>query len=202
VYGEPRTIPIAEDDLTAPVSTYGVAKLAAETYCRAFCREEGLGCTITRLFNIYGPGQTESFVMPKFIARVMHNRPPIIYGDGRQSRSYTFISDAVRGILAAAAADEAVGEVFNIGNDQEVSLNELARFIIRFSGYDLEPIYRPFGDGIRVEDREILRRQPDIGKARRSLGFEIEVPWPEGVARFTESYLEEHRMAQPRSGHR
>lgn len=196
VYGEPRKTPIAEDDLTAPVSTYGVAKLAAEAYCRAFCQEAGLNCTVIRLFNIYGPGQTEKFVMPKFIARVMDNQPPIIFGNGEQSRSYTFITDAVRGILLAAAADDAVGQTFNIGNDQEISLNELARFIINHSGYDLEPTYRPFGDGIRVETREILRRQPDISKARRVLGFRISVPWPEGVARFTESYIQQNKMSR------
>lgn len=193
VYGQPRKLPIAENDLTAPVSTYGVSKLAGESYCFAYHKERGLKCTIARLFNIYGPGQTERFVMPIFISRVMQNLPPIVYGDGSQSRSYTFITDAVNGILLAVASDEAVGEVVNIGNDEEISINELAEFIIQISGNNLKPIYKPFGDGIRVENREVLRRQPDIYKAQTMLGFSIQVPWQEGVRRFTEWYLQKHR---------
>jgi UDP-glucose 4-epimerase len=192
VYGQPRKVPIAEDDLTAPISTYGVSKLAGESYCAAFHKEHGLNYTTVRLFNIYGPWQTEKFVMPLFISRVMKKTPPIIYGNGQQSRSYTFITDAVNGILLAGASEDAIGEVFNIGNDEEISINELAEFIIEISGNNLKPIYKPFGNGIRVENREVLRRQPDISKARDLLGFAVHVSWQEGVRQFREWYLENH----------
>ncbi len=194
IYGQPRKIPIAEDDFTTPISTYGVSKLAGESYCSAFHKEHGLRCTIVRLFNIYGPGQTEKFVVPKFISRVTRKSPPIIYGNGLQSRSFTFITDAVNGILLAGASEKAVGEVFNIGNDEEISISELAEFIIEISGNNLKPVYRPFGDGIRVESREVLRRQPDISKARNILGFGIQVPWQEGVRRFREWYLQKDEV--------
>jgi nucleoside-diphosphate-sugar epimerase len=190
VYGQPRKIPIAEDDLTSPISTYGISKIAAESYCSAYHREYGLKYTIARFFNVYGPGQTEKFVMPIFISRVMQGLSPVIYGEGSQSRSYTYITDAVHGILLAGASDKGIAEVFNIGNDEEISINELARFIIEISGNNLEPIYRPFGDGIRIENREILRRQPDISKASSVLGFRITIPWQEGVRRFRQWYTE------------
>ncbi len=200
VYGQPRKIPIAEDDLAAPISTYGVSKLAGESYCAAFAKEHGLENTIVRLFNIYGPGQTEKFVMPLFISRVMQKTPPIIYGNGLQSRAYTFIADAVNGILLAGESKDAIGEILNIGNDEEISINELAEFIIEISGNNLKPIYKPFGNGIRVENREVLRRQPDISKARQMLGFGVQVPWREGVKQFREWYLENHKSESITSG--
>ncbi|MFC1713338.1 NAD-dependent epimerase/dehydratase family protein, partial [Candidatus Poribacteria bacterium] len=171
-----------------------VSKLAGESYCAAFHKEHGLKSTIVRLFNIYGPGQTEKFVMPLFISRVMQKSPPIIYGNGSQCRSYTFITDAVDGILRAGAYDEAVGEIFNIGNDEEICINELAEYIINISGNNLKPIYKPFGNGIRVENREVLRRQPDVSKARDLLGFAAQVPWQEGVRQFREWYLEKYNI--------
>lgn len=190
VYGQPRKVPISECDLTAPISTYGVSKLAGESYCAAFYKEYGLEHTTVRLFNIYGPGQTEKFVMPKFISRIMQKSPPIIYGNGLQSRSYTFVTDAVNGILLAGASDNGIGETFNIGNDEEISINELAEYIIEISGNHLKPVYKPFGNGIRVENREVLRRQPDISKARSLLDFGIQVSWQEGVKLFREWYIQ------------
>ena len=201
VYGQPRKIPISECELAAPISTYGVSKLAGESYCAAFAKEHGLEHTVIRLFNIYGPGQTEKFVMPLFISRIMRKTPPIIYGNGLQSRSYTFITDAINGILLAGASKDAIGEIFNIGNDEEISINELAEFIIEISGNNLKPIYRPFGDGIRVENREVLRRQPDISKARDILGFGVQVSWQEGVRQFREWYLEKHKAESVMAGY-
>jgi len=200
VYGQPRKIPISENDLANPISTYGVSKLAAESYCAAFYKEHGLKNTIVRLFNIYGPGQTEKFVMPLFISRIMQKTPPIIFGNGSQSRSYTFITDAVDGLLRAGAYDGTVGEIFNIGNDEEICLNELAEYIINISGNNLKPIYKPFGNGIRVENREVLRRQPDVSKARDLLGFAAQVPWQEGVRLFREWYIQKYNAEPAMAG--
>jgi nucleoside-diphosphate-sugar epimerase len=193
VYGEPRRVPVSEADPTAPVSIYGVSKLAAEAYCRSYHQNHGLPCTILRLFNVYGPGQTERFVMPMFISRVLQQLPPVIYGSGEQSRCYTFVSDAVDGIVRAGASPRAVGEVYNIGNDEEVTIYDLARYVIGMAGNDLQPVFRPFGEGIRVERREILRRQPDIRKAQRDLGFSIKTRWQEGVREYFAWCMEELR---------
>lgn len=188
VYGRPYKVPIAEDDPIVPVSTYGLAKLTGEAYCAAFYREHGLKYTTLRYFNVYGPGQSGKFVIPIFISRVVKGLPPIIYGNGSQSRAYTYITDAVNGTLLAAASDNTVGETFNIGNDEAITLTELAHYIIDICGNHHKPIFKNFGDGIRVEKREILKRQPDISKARRMLGFEAMVPWQKGVKQFTAWY--------------
>jgi UDP-glucose 4-epimerase len=190
VYGQPKKLPIAESDDLAPISVYGIAKLAAETYCQAFFEQFGLPTTRVRYFNVYGPGQKERFVIPIFISRVLRGEPPVIYGHGDQRRCYTYVDDAVRGTILAAISENGVGEVFNIGNDQEVSILELAEYIIRISGNDLKPIYKAFGDGIRAESREIFSRRPDILKARTLLGFDVTVSWQEGVKRFMEWYKE------------
>ncbi|MFH1850439.1 MAG: NAD-dependent epimerase/dehydratase family protein [archaeon] len=189
IYGEPYEIPLKEDDPPAPVSIYGISKLAGEAYCQGFYARWGLPTIRIRYFNVYGPGQTERFVMPIFISRVVKNEAPVIYGNGEQSRSYTFVSDAVRGTLQAAACEKAVNNVFNIGNDEMVTLTELADYIIHLSGRDLKPVYKSFGDGIRVEKREILRRQPDTTRAREAFGFSITTPWKEGVKKFMDWYV-------------
>jgi nucleoside-diphosphate-sugar epimerase len=102
--------------------------------------------------------------------------------------------------LRAGAYEEAIGEVFNIGNDEEISINELAEYIIEISGNSLKPIYKPFGNGIRVENREVLRRQPDISKAQNLLDFEVQVPWQEGVKQFREWYLQKYSVEPVMAG--
>jgi UDP-glucose 4-epimerase len=188
VYGEPQMLPISEGHPKAPVSTYGVAKLASEHYCDAFYKEYGLECTVVRLFNVYGPDQNKNFVMPRFISQALNGLPITIYGDGTQSRSYTFITDAVDGILRAASSEKALGEVLNIGNDKKTSLKELANIVLRAVNSDVEPIYKNFGDGIREKQREILQRQPDISKAASLIDFKPKVLIKEGVNRFIKEF--------------
>lgn len=190
VYGQPRKLPISEEDDKAPVSFYGISKLASESYCLAYYRQRGLKTTCLRFFNVYGPGQTERFVIPIFISKAARGEPPVIYGHGNQSRCYTYVEDAVDGIILASTSEQAVGEVFNIGNDEEVTVEELAQYIIKFAGKDsVKPIYKPFGEGIRVEEREILKRRPDILKARTMLGFEVSTSWQEGIKSSMDWYL-------------
>lgn len=195
VYGEPQRVPIAESDPKAPVSTYGVAKLAAEAYCEAYRIKYGLPTTCVRYFNVFGPGQAEKFVIPIFISLVEHNQPPVIYGDGEQVRSYAYIDDIVRGTLLAGASGGAVGETFNLGNDRPVAIKDLAQFIVQYYASDLKPVYRYFGEGIRVESREIKRRIPDITKARLVLGYEPQIPFEAGIERYIQWYKEARRSA-------
>ena len=196
IYGEPRKLPIAEDDDRAPISFYGISKLASEAYCQAYHEQRGLKTTRVRYFNVYGPSQTERFVVSIFISRVLRGEPPIIYGHGNQSRCYTYVDDAVKGTILAATLEEGVGEVFNIGNEEEeVSLLELAEYIIEISKKDgLRPVYRPFGDGIRVEAREIIKRRPATLKARTLLGYDTTISWREGIKRVMEWHL--HRTSE------
>lgn len=190
VYGEPQKIPISEDDPRAPVSVYGVTKLASETYCEAYMKKYGLETTRVRYFNVYGPRQTEKFVMSLFVSRVAKNKPPIVYGDGNQLRSYTYIDDAIKGTISAAVLDDAVGDVFNIGNDKPTTINELADLVIQYFGENLKPEFKNFGDGIRLEKREIKQRMPDISKAKKILGYGPKVSLREGVERYIKWYTE------------
>jgi UDP-glucose 4-epimerase len=194
IYGNPRRIPVLEDDDPSPISVYGISKLAGETYCQSIAAKHDIHVTILRYFNVYGPRQVEKFVMSNFISRVSQNLPPIIYGSGEQSRSYTFISDAIVGTLLAAALSPEKCQVYNIGNTQECTLNELAERIIGLSGKKLVPRYKAFGDGIRVESREIMHRKPNIEKAQRELGFEITTTLEEGIKRYYQWYIKEHKL--------
>jgi len=194
IYGNPRRIPVVEDDDPSPISVYGVSKLAGEAYCKSIALNNGIKVVIPRYFNVYGPRQVEKFVMSNFISRVSQNLPPIIYGSGEQSRSYTFISDAIIGTLLAAALSQDKCQIFNIGNTQECTLNDLADRIIGLSGKKLVPQYKAFGDGIRVESREIIHRKPNIDKAQKELGFKITTSLEEGIKRYYQWYIKEHKL--------
>ncbi|MFQ5454172.1 MAG: NAD-dependent epimerase/dehydratase family protein [Candidatus Zixiibacteriota bacterium] len=194
IYGNPRTIPIREDADPAPISVYGISKLAGEAYCRTLAEKSDTKVIIFRFFNVYGPRQVEKFVMSNFISRVSQNLPPIIYGSGKQSRCYTFVSDAINGVLLASALSEKKIDIYNIGNDRETTVSELADLIIEFHGRKLLPEYRAFGEGVRVEKREIIRRKPSIEKAKSNLGFEIKTLVQEGIRRYFEWYYKEHEL--------
>jgi nucleoside-diphosphate-sugar epimerase len=194
VYGEPLRLPVSEKDRVAPISTYGVSKLAAEVYCEAYFKKYGLKVIRLRYFNVFGPGQTENFVIPIFISNIMRDKPPVIFGDGEQFRSYTYITDAIKGTLLAAASPKAAGEIFNIGNNIEIKVKDLAYYIIKLFGKNLEPEFRYFGEGIRLENREIQRRIPDISKAKLVLGYKPEVPFEEGLKKFVDWYKRFHKL--------
>jgi nucleoside-diphosphate-sugar epimerase len=188
IYGEPRKVPVTEDTPPSPVSIYGVSKLAAEAYCNAYARTTGLEVTCLRFFNVYGPGQAEEFVISRFISRVARGQPPIIYGTGEQVRAYTYISDAIDGVLLATSHRNGANETFNVGSKECVTVAELARLVIEISGTHLTPIQRVFGDGIRSAQREIYTRIPDTSKAEKSLGFQSRTSLCEGLTRCYEWY--------------
>ncbi len=188
VYGEPRRIPVSEETSPSPISVYGISKLAAEAYCQAFAQSTGLKCVSLRFFNVYGPGQAEEFVVPRFVLGLAHGDPPNIYGAGKQVRAYTYIADAVRCTLLAASSEKAINEVFNVGSLEIVTVAQLARLAIEISGKCVQPVYTHFGDGIRPASREIYIRIPDTSKAERVLGFKSSVSIREGLTRTYEWY--------------
>ncbi len=194
IYGNPQRVPISEEDATAPISIYGISKLASEAYCKTLAEKSNTKVVIFRFFNAYGPRQVEKFVLSNFISRVSQNLPPIIYGSGEQSRCYTFISDAINGVILGSSLSEEKYDIYNIGNDRETTVSELAEMIIHFHGKNMVPEYRAFGEGVRVEKREIMRRKPNIEKAKSKLGFEIETPVKEGIQRYFEWYYKEHEL--------
>jgi nucleoside-diphosphate-sugar epimerase len=183
VYGEPQRIPVSESAPPSPISTYGVSKLAAETYCRAYAHTDDLKVTCLRLFNVYGPGQTAEFVVPRFIRCVIEGLPPVIYGDGRQIRAYTYVSDAIDCMLLSVLGQNETSEVFNVGSTEVANVTQLAQEIIQISGRHLTPVYKALGDGIRSARREIYNRVPDVSKAKRLLGFKSRVSLSDGLTR-------------------
>ena len=168
VYGEAERMPIAEDSTTRPIAPYGVSKLISERYCREFNDVSGLETVCLRFFNVYGARQANnqySGVILSFLNKLMCGEPPIIYGDGMQSRDFVCVKDVVNAMLLALNCENAYGEVFNIGTGSSTTIKRLAEVLIDLLERDVEPIYaeRRFGD--------ISNSCADIGKARRILGY-------------------------------
>jgi UDP-glucose 4-epimerase len=188
VYGNPRTIPINEDDPIVPLSPYATSKLGGEHYCLAFAESYGLPVSVVRYSNVYGVGQRPDNpycgVVSKFFASAYTGGTLSIHGDGQQTRDFTYVDDAVDATLLAGVAPRAEGEVFNVGTGIETSINELAMLVGVAAGreVDIEHIDRRDIDNIR-------RRVVNIEKARRMLRWAPQVALPIGLA-LTASWLE------------
>jgi UDP-glucose 4-epimerase len=175
-----------EEDLTNPLSPYAAAKLAGEHYCRAFYESYGLETVCLRYFNVFGPRQDPNgpyaAVIPQFIARMRSGRPPIIYGDGTQSRDFTYVDNVVAGNLAAARTSALRGQVFNIAMGKSYSLLELVTALNQLLRTDFAPIFEP----ARIGDiRESLA---DIFSAERELQYFPKVGFFEGLKRTVASF--------------
>jgi len=162
VYGDTPTLPQREEMMPNLQSPYATTKLVGEYYCQAFQAVYGFPTVSLRYFNVYGPKQDPNSdyaaVIPRFIKRVSEGKPPIIFGDGEQTRDFVFVSDVVRANILAAESD--VTGVFNIGQGRRVTISELARLIIHIMNKDVGIIHQ----GARVGD--IIHSLADISKAR------------------------------------
>ncbi len=192
VYGEPSYNPVDERAPTQGKSVYATSKLVGEELCKAYAqRYPGLSYTILRYFNTYGLYQTAQFVIPKFVANVLKDKVPVIYGNGTQRRSYCFASDVAWATVEALVRKEANERVFNVGNGaRSVDLWELARLVISLVGKDskMEPLHQPdFAFTDRAADREVANRVCDTGKAQEILGFSPRVSLEEGIRRLISS---------------
>jgi len=176
VYGDTPTLPKREDMVSNPQSPYALTKLVGEYYCRVFHQIYDLPTICLRYFNVYGPRQDSdsqyAAVIPIFIARLSQNKPPTIYGDGKQTRDFTFVKDVIQANIIGAESD-ACG-VFNIGRGENSTLNDLAKTITDLMGKDLQSEYHP----PRVGDvRDSLA---DISKAR-AIGYEPQYSLDKGL---------------------
>jgi UDP-glucose 4-epimerase len=182
VYGNPRYMPVNEDDHLSLLTPYAVSKLSGEHYCMAFYESYGLRTTAVRYSNIFGPGQDPANpycgVVAKFCEALFAGRAPAIHGDGNQTRDFTYIDDAVEATLLAVVSDRALGEVFNVGSGVETSVNQLAATLIRLTGVTVEPTHAD-----RRDVDNIRRRVVNIEKARRALRWVPEVTLDEGLRR-------------------
>jgi UDP-glucose 4-epimerase len=180
VYGNGQIIPIIENHPLESSTPYGAAKLSGELYLGVYRRTYNLPSVVLRLFNTYGP--REHFeglygeVIPRFVVRGMNGLPPVIFGDGSQTRSFHEVTDTVRAIILASESDEATGESINIGGEEEITINKLANIIYEMLGKeDIKPEYAMARPG------EILRHVTDMSKARRLLGFEPKINLHDGI---------------------
>lgn len=178
VYGEPLTIPEKEGDPPSPKLPYSISKLVGEKYCEAYYREFGLKTTSLRLFNVYGPRQNSTpygFVVSIFINQVLDNKPPTVYGRGKQTRDFTFIEDNINPTLLAAEKNSAINEVINIGTGKSVTILDLANLIIKLAGKKLKPVFTKQGKG------DIIHRCPNITKMKKILGYAPKYTLEEGL---------------------
>ena len=178
IFGNPVKPMLAEDHPQNPTSPYGVSKLAGEKYCLEFHETYGTPVACLRYFSVYGPRGRPDQVVYSFAKRVMSGQPPVIYGDGRQSRDFTFVSDIVGGTVLAAMADESVGEAFNLGFGKEFPIEAVARMVIKSFGADLEPKFEQAYKG------DFPKTLCQNSKARNILRWSPQVDFETGVAEF------------------
>lgn len=179
VYGEPTKIPINEIDKPIPITTYGVAKFAAEEYIKAYSRNFDLGYTIFRLFNVYGDEQAVDWVIPEFVSKAIQDQDIIIHGDGSQTRCFCHVSDIANAFTLAL--EKADGEIINVGNNSEpISIKDLALKIIKLTNSKSKLKFLPFEESKRNRN-EIMKRMPDIEKARMKLDYEPVISLEEGI---------------------
>jgi UDP-glucose 4-epimerase len=190
-YGDTPTLPKREDMPSNPISPYAVAKLAGELYMISFFRCYGLETVCLRYFNIFGPRQDPtspySGVLAKFITRMLKGETPTIFGDGSQSRDFTYIDNAVQANLLAAKAPagEVAGKVFNVATGQRVDLNETFQLLKKLTGYSGEVEYGPERPG------DIKHSLADISRAAKHLGYKPSVNFEEGLRRTVGWYREQ-----------
>jgi UDP-glucose 4-epimerase len=178
-YGNTPTLPKREDMPPNPLSPYALQKLVAEQYCQMFTQLYGLETVTTRYFNVFGPRQDPSSpysgVISLFSTALLDGRQPTIYGDGEQTRDFTYVANVVDGVLRAAEAKDVAGEVMNVATGSRISLNELLRVMNAIMGTSIQPQYAELRAG------DVKDSQADISKAQRLLGYRPTVSFEEGL---------------------
>jgi nucleoside-diphosphate-sugar epimerase len=179
VYGDTEVLPKTESMPTNPLSPYALQKLMGEMYLQMFTRLYGLETVTTRYFNVFGPrqdpGSPYSGVISLFIKALSEGTRPVIYGDGGQTRDFTYVSNVVDGVLRAAEAPGVGGQVFNVATNHRISLNELLATLKKIFASDVEPIYKDARQG------DVRDSQADISKAEKLLGYKPIVGLEEGL---------------------
>ncbi len=185
-YGDRATSSKRESDLPNPMSPYAAAKLAAEYYCQAFAKSFGIETVTLRYFNVFGPRQDPnspySAVIPLFVTALLAGKPPVIYGDGLQSRDFTYVANVVQGNLLAADAANVSGCVMNVAGGRSTTLLDLLRLLNEYLGTNVQPKFATARTG---DVRESLA---DISEARRLLGYEPSVSFEDGLKKTVAYY--------------
>jgi len=200
VYGKSEKAPLAEEDdsILGPTAvgrwSYALAK-AIDEHLALIYSDKGLPISIVRYFNSYGPRldpRGYGSVVAKFISQAVAGKPLTVFSDGQQTRCFTYIDDTIRGSILAATLREAEGQSFNIGNNRETTILELAQLVKRLIGSSSEIVHVPYVKAYSANFEETRRRVPDVRKAERVLGFRAEVPLEEGLKRTIDWFRDEH----------
>jgi UDP-glucose 4-epimerase len=200
IYGGVQSTPIlgdaiSEDHPAFPCTVYGGSKLAGESYARAYFRTYGYPTVVVRPFNTYGPRShhegDSGEVIPKFLLRCLAGRPLIVFGDGSQSRDFTFVSDTAAGIQLAGEHPQAVGQTLNIGSGTDVTIAELAKTVAAVTG-------KPNAEIVHDEPRpgDVYRLIADVSRARALLGFEPRVSMTDGLERLLQWYRDQKKSPE------
>lgn len=192
VYGNSTKYPRDEADPTLPPHPYGVGKLAGEHYTRVYGELFGFSTSIVRLFSVYGPKQMPDIeyaaVIPKFIHKSLNNEPIEVFGDGTQKRSFTYVLDAVDGIIAVFEKSKGKGEIYNISSPQEISILELVKEIEKITGQKASLNHEPLPDG------DPKKNTVSIEKAKNELGFIAQTSLTNGLQKTLE-WLKEYNSS-------
>ena len=195
-YGDTPTLPKQEAMAPQPMSPYAVSKLAGEHYMRVFHMNYGLETVCLRYFNVFGPRQDPesdyAAVVPKFVTMMLDKKRPVIYGDGKQTRDFTYVENVVEANLAACGAPKAPGEMVNIACGDRVTIGGLAFMIGEAVGWTCEPRLKPARSG------DVRHSLADITRAQDVIGYRVRVNLAEGLERTVESYR--GRRKKPRGG--
>jgi UDP-glucose 4-epimerase len=181
VYGDvpEKELPVTEDLALRPASPYAGSKMTAEDYCLAYNDMFGLGATVLRMFNVYGPrqdpGSQYAAVVPAFVNKVMKGQRPVIYGDGGQTRDFVFVGDVARAFELAAENKGSDGQVINIASGKGTSIKALASEVARAAGKRLEPIFKPPRPG------DVRHSVASVAKAKEVLGWDARIPLSKGL---------------------
>ena len=188
VYGDSWE-PMVEDGPFNPKSSYALTKLVGEHYCKAYYQKYGLKYTALRYFNSYGPGQDERFVLSRFVNRALAGKELFVYGDGKQTRDFTYVDDSVIMSLLAGASDAGVNQILNFGTGKAVSINELADKVLTV--LDLKGKIKVSlidYDRRRSREIEVFSRIANVDKAEKELGYRPKVTLDEGLRKYVDWY--------------
>lgn len=189
VYGKNENLPFSEGDDSVFGSTkisrwsYGCTKALDEFLLFAYRKKKNLPSVIVRLFNTIGPRQTGRYgmVVPRFISQALSGKPITVYGDGSQGRSFTYISDVIDALTSLSRTESAVGEVFNVGSGEEITMKELALIVKRLTKSSSEIVYIPYKDVYKEGFEDMKRRIPDISKIKSMIGYQPKISLEEGL---------------------
>jgi UDP-glucose 4-epimerase len=182
VYGKVEHLPFDENHPTQPISPYGVSKLAAENYCRVFYEVYGLKTITLRYFTVYGPRMRPDLAIPIFTKSLLNNEQPIVFGDGEQTRDFTYIDDVIEANLRLLNINEGYGEALNIGSGRRVTINYVIDVLRSLLNSKIEPKYV---EPIKGDARDTLA---NIGKAEKIIGYKPKTCLEEGLRKFVEWY--------------